>query len=553
MNKLTRILTCLSQGSSESVQSGRSLGDLDKYLHIKRDIEDVLCHKMDEIKAEGGGLILLVGSAGDGKSHLISSVRQNEQYSCYRFHNDATESYSPVKTAIDTLKDVLVDFSDENLYSTDKKLVLAINIGKLNAFVEDLEAQEKYRSLVQFISPLFEEGFGNIEDSNRIKVVQFTNQQIFEFDKTSDSQYPVDSYFLKEFLRKLTCAESGNPFYAAYQESIPYDNSVTDPVVINYQLLSIPTVQDTIIKLVIESIVRYKLIVTPREFQDFIYSILVYEDLDHYSDEKCFLESLLPTMLFSGDRSKIQRSISQLDPLKYSNTGHDNDLAALFTSPEIPAGFIDEEILAEKAPVLMSKVRLMCGNNRKNIIRTTQFLFRLKHIMSYHSECEEYVSFLRCLKGFFNDDGQEVQALYQMVNTVIPRHYGSYYSPEKTVPLNIQGSHHRLFATINISPAEYAGYYEKPNIFSLSVSMSWRCQGEPIRLMVDYQLYEYLYCLNKGKLSLNFDSSKNMAFSHFIRNLVSKSENKTEIIVMTSDNQKFLLQKQFGVISYRKC
>ena len=40
---------------------------------------------------------------------------------CRIFYNDATASSSPNKTAIETLKEALRDFSDENLYGTQKK------------------------------------------------------------------------------------------------------------------------------------------------------------------------------------------------------------------------------------------------------------------------------------------------------------------------------------------------------------------------------------------------------------------------------------------------
>lgn len=347
--------------------------------------------------------------------------------------------------------------------------------------------------------------------------------------------------------------DQNNPFFVAYKNSIPLDNSITDPVVLNYQLLSIPEVQEAIIKLIIEAFIRFKLMVTPRDFQDFIYSILVYEDLEHYSDSKNLLEALLPSMIFNSDRSKIQKYLSLLDPLKYSSTEHDKDLADLFTSSMIPEGFLDEAMLNITVPTLLTKVRMVYGNNRKNIVRTTQFLFRLKHLLSYHSESKEYISFLKLLRGFMNRDGQEIQNIYQMVNTVIPRHYGSYYSPDKTVPLNIQGSRYKLFANINISPDEYSYTYVSPNEFSLSIILKWKILEKKVSLSVDYQLYEYLVHLNNGRLSLNFESDKNMAFSHFIRKLISLSDSTKEVIIMTADNKKYILSNQFGIISYRPC
>ena len=152
-----------------------------------------------------------------------------------------------------------------------------------------------------------------------------------------------------------------------------------------------------------------------------------------------------------------------------------------------------------------------------------------------------------------NRDGQEIQNIYQMVNTVIPRHYGSYYSPDKTVPLNIQGSRYKLFANINISPDEYSYTYVSPNEFSLSIILKWKILEKKISLSVDYQLYEYLVHLNNGRLSLNFESDKNMAFSHFIRKLISLSDSTKEVIIMTADNKKYILSNQFGIISYRPC
>lgn len=555
MTPLTKILSSLSQGSTDSVQSGQSFGELDRYLHIQRShIENALCSRMDDIISQGGGIILLVGSAGDGKSHLISSVRNIDKYKdTFRFYNDATESYSPSRTAIDTLREVLEDFSDTNIDNTSAKLVLAINIGKLNAFIEDTSVKTQYSKLVEFTHPLFSEDSNKIKETSRMRIVQFMNLQIFEFNKEDSGSYPVDSYFFKEFLLRITRPDISNPFYKAYKESIPLDASRTDTVVLNYQLLCLEAVQTTIINCLIEAIIRFRLMVTPRDFQDFIYSILVYEDLENYTDDKHFLEALLPSMLYNGRRSKIQRSISMLDPLKYSNTEHDEQLAALFTSPEIPQNYLDEELITSTSPLLVGKIRAMCNNNRKNIMRTTQFLFRLKHLLSYHSESREYIDFLNSIRGFFNENGQEVQRVYQMVSTVIPRHYGSYYSPEKTVPLNIQGSHHRLFAGIQLVPDSYSSIYESSNEFALTMTLRWRVFSEIVPLRIDYQLFEYLTCLNNGRLSLNFESTRNMAFSHFVRRLVSLSNSSDEVIVMTSENRKYILSKQFGVINYREC
>ena len=67
-SKLCHILFKLSQSSIESVQTGNGFSEIDNYLHTERPISSELLDRMIEIDQAGGGIILLVGSAGDGKS-----------------------------------------------------------------------------------------------------------------------------------------------------------------------------------------------------------------------------------------------------------------------------------------------------------------------------------------------------------------------------------------------------------------------------------------------------------------------------------------------------
>ena len=543
------LIQTLSQGSLSSVQSGKDLSKLDQYLHIKRSIEDVLCEKMDSVNVENGGIVLLVGSAGDGKSHLVSTIRSREEYTDFCFYNDATESYSPTKTAVDTLKEVLIDYNDENINDTNKKLVLNINHGKLNAFIEDDEAKESYKHLINIVSKLYQENSFEVHDDNRIKIVQFNNIHIFELYKDSDEDYPVDSYFMKTFLQRITVQKASNPFYNAYLNSRPVDSNKIDPVFINFELLQDTDVQDCIIKYIIEAIIRFKIIVTPREFQDFVYSILVYEHRENYKEDQNLLDALLPTLLFTGTRNKIQTALSMLDPMKYSNTDHDSDLALLFTSSGMPQEF---QAMIENFSALSSKISKFY-ESRKNLLKVSQFLFRLKHLFNYHSEKCEYKDFLKTLQGFYNEDGRYIYNLYSIINKVIPRHYGSYSSPENSIPLNIQGSHYKLFVPVNLKKSNFYYDYKDKNNFSLKITLEWSINTQKVKLPINYSLYEYLNNLSQGRLSLNCESDKNLEFSRFIRTLVNCSESDSEVIVMTSDNKKFKLSKEFNTLHYTIC
>ena len=151
-------------------------------MHVDRPIESKLVEKMDEIDNAGGGIVLLVGSAGDGKSHLISRIKQMSDWGGWSFYNDATASSSPKKTAIDTLKKALVEYKDENLYKTSKKLVLAINLGKLNALIYDEEFKTDYEEIVNSTLPIFDDDDTTpLINTERVKVIMFTDEQVFEF------------------------------------------------------------------------------------------------------------------------------------------------------------------------------------------------------------------------------------------------------------------------------------------------------------------------------------------------------------------------------------
>ena len=549
VTRLKEAFLHLSQHSVDSVQNGVKFTEWDEYMHVDRPIESHLYEKMDEIDAAGGGIVLLVGSAGDGKSHLLSRIRQMSDWGDNSFYNDATASSSPKKTAIDTLKEALADYKDTNLYKTNNKLVLAINLGKLNALIDDDEFKAEYKEIVDSTRPIFDDDDTTPPiDTERVKVVMFANQQAFEFYIDSPERI-VESEFLSNIMEKIVSKKDTNPFYKAYKEDIASGVSPKDPLILNYELLSIPEVRNTIVMTIIEAIVRLKIIITPREFLDFIYSIMVYPY--EYKEKKDFYEALLPTLLYCGNDNLIQKAISKLDPLKKSSTEHDKQLSVLFTSYSIPTSYFDSAQLSKLPSSLVKRTNDFYANNGRDIERTTKFVFRLKHLLAYHTESEVYTSFLETLKGIYKNDIHKMQEIYSVVAKAIPRHYGSYYAKANMVPLNIQGGRYRLFGNLQLKPEKIKPYYSKtkPNEFLLRFDMSWKFSDSPITLRMDYQLYSYLYELNRGKLSLSYENEKDFTFSRFVRQLVEKCNCQQEITVVIADQPEMeLTESSFGNI-----
>ena len=247
----------------------------------------------------------------------------------------------------------------------------------------------------------------------------------------------------------------------------------------------------------------------------------------------------------------IQKAISKLDPLKQGSTEHDKQLSVLFTSYSIPPTYLTEQQTSELPIELLKRTNEFYANNGRDIERTTKFVFRLKHLISYHTESEVYKSYLALLKGIFNKDVHKMKEIYDVVAKAIPRHYGSYYEKSNMVPLNIQGGRYRLFGSLQLKPEPVKSYHSESNKneFHMRFDMSWKFPDNPVSLRMDFQLYSYLYELNRGKLALSYENEKDLTFSRFVRRLVEKCNCEQEITVVRYDTEVLeLSESSFGDI-----
>ena len=190
----------------ESVENTASFDTFKKYLHVLRPVEVELRDLLSKVNAANKKtLILLCGSAGDGKSHLISYLRNADSehlLDTFELYNDATESSAPQLTSIDTLAEKLAPFNDEN-YTTDDgfKMILAINLGTLNNFIESEKGKtfsvlKKYVEVNEIFSTYVRP---NTYQANSVfQYVSFSDYQVFTLNSTG-----IGTAYLEELLEKL--------------------------------------------------------------------------------------------------------------------------------------------------------------------------------------------------------------------------------------------------------------------------------------------------------------------------------------------------------------
>ena len=77
--KFVEELSKLRKSSKDSIDDTETFNEFKKYIHVKRDIETHLKKILKHINnSNQKSLVLLCGSAGDGKSHLLSYLKNND-------------------------------------------------------------------------------------------------------------------------------------------------------------------------------------------------------------------------------------------------------------------------------------------------------------------------------------------------------------------------------------------------------------------------------------------------------------------------------------------
>lgn len=346
-----RSLQTLKKHSAESVDFADSISDQSKYLHVHRQIEDDLIALLGKAQESNRkSLVLLCGSAGDGKSHMLSYLK-NGDHSClldgFAIRNDATESDAPNRTAPETLAKALTAFDDEHFDDGGlEKMVVAINLGLLSRFLESSPGT-RFTQLASYVDRLglLKTGRSDtVEDLNRVfYAVDFSDYQIFTIEKAG-----VKTDFVDTLLNKIFAASSDNPFYVARCNACSECGIDTTlcPVKQNYDYMRNKCVRDSISKMLVEIALREKCVITARAVLDFAYEALVAPDFDiealikknassprEYAPE--YLSMTTPQLLFSSqDSTGLIAKFASLDPMNDDSGWVDEVTTTFRASPE---------------------------------------------------------------------------------------------------------------------------------------------------------------------------------------------------------------------------
>lgn len=558
---LLRELKRLKDSAQEAIENANQFSQFKDYLHVDRkiqlDLEKILQSKKDNDK---GNLILLCGSVGDGKSHLLAYLKEKkpELIGNYTIYNDATESFSPNKNAMETLEEVLKNFSDNQINNSNEKVILAINMGVMHNFIYTEHKEYTYNNLKDFIekSDLFSQNITTYFSDETFDLLSFGDYHSYELTEKG-----TKSSFYSLLLKRILSPSDKNPFYLALKEDEKFD--INSMVHENYKFLQNEFVQEQIVNLIIQTIVKKKLVISARAFLNFIADIIIpgeHQNINFMS-EFDVLELSTPNLIFNRkERSPILHALSFLDPIHQRSVFTDQLVIKLNTLNNwetIVDDYIKEGTSKGWIKPFLSKGDL--SDHSFNVF--LESFIRMTYLTNekFASEINDisYSKFINNLYYFNTGNKKMIKGFYDEVKTAIFKWKGS---PKKEyIYLNKPSEKYRLAQKVNLRPTIE---HLKPNTnkvlesFKASITLAYH-DGNPenkIYLDIDFPLYSLLLKVQEGYRPNKKDEEDAIKFVEFIEKLMAFGDKKKELLVhFPNDNRFYLIKRDdFGAFVFEK-
>ena len=547
-NEFFMELQKLRESSKNAVAQGNSpnLDYFQEYLHVQREVETHLSECITVCsKSSKAELILVCGNVGDGKSHILSRLNNKlkDDISIFKIHNDATESHNPSETSNDTLNRVLEDFKDDNIKTSNKKLILAINLGTLSKFQEEHESD--YTELFDYVKTQKILDADVIYHSKNDSESSFHHVNFTDYHMYSLSSEGPKSIIISTLLERIVANSRENPIFAAYENYIEYfECAEMCPIKYNYEFLMNAENRDIVINLIIQAIVKNKLIVSVRSLLNFFFELIVpinlsWDNLEVYASginklkESDYLSSIIPNYLFEHpELSYLFNAISKLDPCRHRYEGLDSTLILLINSDN-PKEVFSKNINKKTLEVLSNKI------SKDNLTREeiTKLFIRLKYFQRSEENLKlsntYYYQFMSLLYDFNNNKKTAIKEIYKLVEESARRWNGD---PKKNnrVVINLGKNQlkYRVLKEFSTEPT-FVKKTESNDLpitkFLQEFTLSFKLKKSetPYKIHIDYRLYEMLNRILKGYRPNKKDNNNNISFVSLINNFISDGDSNS--------------------------
>ncbi|MBC9808303.1 DNA phosphorothioation-dependent restriction protein DptF [Carnobacterium maltaromaticum] len=539
MSELESLFRKLSVQSKESIVNENEFDEFKEYMHIKRPIENEFEEALStHFQKNNKSILFVVGNVGDGKSHILSYMmkKHSKVFSDYRIkiHNDATETDSPASTALETMKRILMPFSDTNIINTNEdRLVVAINLGILTNLIEELKKEGEYSSIVKFLekSQILSSRELSEEVNSNFRIISFTEQKNFEL---IDGK--IESEFYEEVINKIYRKSLDNPFYSAYKADL--ENGMNKLLHTNYNYMLRNDFQKSVIYLLTRAEIEHKIIVSTRMLFNFFYDISIPRD------NKSSYDSYLPYLLFeSANRSELLTIISTLDPIRNQTRKIDEISIELYHAPNT----LDKisELLGDESRNFDNIFQSFKDKQEKfdNFINT---YLRIRFLMHFEDELFDHSLFGRYLMFYFTvQEGGQVEELFHLVNESFTKWNGD-SRLEGFIIKNPGKGRVKVLVEIDLLPV-------RNFISGTGIGLQFEANNKLYEVIIEYRTFEILSKLNNGYFLKEEDRQVAIKFDLFVSNIINsvKVMNKNILLDLVTQN-RFELKQFMNKINLSK-
>lgn len=538
-SKFINELSQLKESSKDAIISGDDkLNDFREYLHIKRSIEDDLFNILN--KQNVGNLVILNGNVGDGKSHLISYMNKKypKMMSSYKIHNDSTESFDPNKDSISTLLEILKSFNDSNIEKNSSNLILCINLGILFRLFENQEFDENFKLLKSFIQNsniLDSEKEITLYNENNITLLSFSDYRIYELEKEGPS-----SKFLSELFEKIILQDQKNIFYNSFKED--WDNGIRLIPHLNYKLFQNIKIRKKIVSLIIEAILKDKLIISTRMLLNFIYDIIIGTGNEY----------LFNNIFDSHDKSIILNCLKKLSPINSRSKILDEIIIDFYNS-EKKTDFV-KNLSDEEFKWFFDE-----ANFEVNIIEKTEKIHMelLRIIYFFNEEKSEFFSDKYYLEYMINlyvmnfEKGiQKIKNHNTLANNLMNSYFkwknNSFFNKDKYIITGSIGTNYKIAQSLNyeVDNNIKINTEEKINNFKEEIDLKFKYGNSSKTITIDFEIFCLIKNILLGYVPNNYDLESNLIYVEFLNKITSEWLDETKEIYYNIENKKILELKE---------
>lgn len=499
---MKQLIQKLSKSSPYAVATPKSEKDIFDYLHIETDIEKEYVNTLENLKEEKK-VIFLCGSSGDGKSAIITRSQKRFEDSC-EFHLDATHSFNPSESAFERLDKVFDKYKQSK-----KSLVIGINIGILiNYSKYNEEHHSSVKNTIKEYLNQYQKELGEMV---------FINFE--EYPKFESAESGISSKFLKEIFQKITTPSDDNPFYQTYKKGIDKKTVLCK----NYELLSMESVQDKIIELIVLTHLKYNQFLTARSILDLIYTLL--------SEDK-----LLIDVLFENRTNSIIKNIRYEDPcLKRSETI--DRFIIKQTNREVDKElnlFLNALDMQNLTPNTMLRFFYLLGSDEQSNNYHQRF-FKEKLLI------DEYIELLISHNNF--NDNTKVQSFYKLLRDAIFT-YINRHKPKLTQQLIILKSND-FYITVDAEIRRDKKRIQEDKITKLK---NFDCyilvnKKEIKPIEITFNMYKMIKDINQGYRPNRYDKNNIIIFQELIDRIIDEVKVSEKLIIINNDNSEYLFEK----------